>query len=284
MTQTIFEAYNGCKNKLESAGIEDYVFESKQIIKHVTGYTNIQILNKFAERLTEFQQKSLDSIIEKRVMRYPLQYIFGEWEFYGRKFLVGNGVLIPRADTETVIDECLELLKDNETPDILDLCSGSGCIGITLALEKKKSRVDLVEKYCEAVNYIEKNIKLNNAHNANVFSGDIYEGIMSDKSYDVIVSNPPYISADDMAALSEEVKYEPDTALYGGEDGLMFYRAITDIYKNCLKTNGKIVFEVGIGQAHSVALILKEQKFSDIGIKKDLNGIERVVFGTVNKI
>ena len=284
MTQTIFEAYNGCKNRLESAGIEDYVFESKQIIKRVTGYTNIQILNKFAERLTEFQQKNLDGIIEKRVMRYPLQYIFGEWEFYGRKFFVGNGVLIPRSDTETVIDVCLEMLKENETAGILDLCAGSGCIGITLALEKNKSRVDLVEKYCEAVNYIEKNIKLHNARNAKVFSGDIYEGIMSDKSYDIIVSNPPYVSAEDMEGLSEEVKYEPDTALYGGDDGLMFYRAITDIYKNSLKTGGKIVFEVGIGQAESVALILKENGFCDIGIKKDLNEIERVVFGTVNKI
>ncbi len=282
MTQTIFEAYNTCKNKLENAGIEDYVFESKQIIKRVTGYNNTQILSNFADRLTEFQQKSLDEIIEKRIMRYPLQYIFGEWEFYGRKFKIGGGVLIPRADTETAVETALELLKDTKNPDILDLCSGSGCIGITLALEKKESRVYLAEKYDEAVNYINKNISLNKVKNATVVCGDIYEGVLSENKYDMIISNPPYISADDMEQLPTEVKYEPATALYGGEDGLMFYRAITDIYRNSLKTNGKLVFEVGIGQAESVSLILKEQGFCDIGIKKDLSEIDRVVFGTVN--
>ena len=101
---TIFEAYNDCKKQLEKAGIEDYVFESKQIIKHVTGYTNAQILTKYTQLLTKFQQDNLTAIIKQRLIRYPLQYILRRWNFFGREFFVGPGVLIPRSDTETLID------------------------------------------------------------------------------------------------------------------------------------------------------------------------------------
>ena len=277
---TIFESYNNCKKELEKAGIEDYVFESKQIIKHITGYSNSQILQKYTEQLTEFQENNLTVIIKQRLIRYPLQYILGRWNFFGREFFVGPGVLIPRSDTETVMDVCLEFIKGKEKADVLDLCAGSGCIGITIKGECPKSQVTLVEKFDEAISYTQKNAKHNNI-DVKIVKGDVLEGCECENKYDLIVSNPPYITAEDMKALQPEVQFEPKTALEGGEDGLLFYRAITEKYKNSLKENGVLVFEVGINQSESVKEILRENGFKDISSRKDLNDIERVVFGTV---
>lgn len=280
---TIFESYNNCKKELEKAGIEDYVFESKQIIKHITGYSNAQILQKYTEQLTEFQENNLTVIIKQRLIRYPLQYILGRWNFFGREFFVGPGVLIPRSDTETVMDVCLEFIKGKEKADVLDLCAGSGCIGITIKGECPKSQVTLVEKYDEAISYTQKNAKHNNI-DVKIVKGDVLEGCECENKYDLIVSNPPYITAEDMKSLQPEVQFEPKTALDGGEDGLLFYRAITEKYKNSLKENGVLVFEVGINQSQSVKEILRENGFKDISSRKDLNDIERVVFGTVQAI
>lgn len=277
----IFEAYNSTKRALENAGIEDYVFESKQIIKHITGFSSAEILMNYTNKLSDFQSNNLTAIIKQRELRYPLQYIFGEWSFYGRDFYVGPGVLVPRADTETLIEVCTDYLNDKENPKILDLCAGSGCIGITLAKEKAGSDCLMIEKYPEAMRYAEKNIVRNKAENAKVLAGDIFEGTASGEKYDLIVSNPPYIAENDTEEVSPETKYEPETALIGGEDGLKFFKAITENYKGSLKQDGMICFEVGIGQAEKVKEILKAAGFADIGAKKDLNGICRAVYATL---
>jgi len=278
---TIFKAYNNTKKNLEAAGIEDYVFEAKQIIKHITGFSNSQILMNYTQELTEFQQNNLIALIKQRELRYPLQYIFGEWSFYGNTFYVGPGVLVPRADTETLIDKCIEFLKTTNQPEVLDLCAGSGCIGITIAKEIPESKVKMVEKYDEAKRYAEKNIQFNKTGNAEVVTGDVLNGDCSDGKYDLIVSNPPYISAEEMNIISPETKYEPETALFGGEDGLKFYRAITENYKDSLKPNGMMAFEVGIHEFSAVSDIMKKAGFKNLGFIKDLNEIERVVFGTL---
>lgn len=283
MAKTIFEAYNSCKKELAEIGIEDSIFEAKQIIKHITGYSNTQILMKYNERLTEFQENNLTAIMKQRQVRYPLQYIIGEWGFFGRSFFVGPGVLIPRQDTETLIDVCLEYLDGKEKPDILDLCAGSGCIGITLAGEKQDSKVTMVEKYKEAIFYAEKNLAHNKISNADVVEGDIFEGA-ADKKYDLIVSNPPYIPKKDMQTVSPEVHFEPETALIAGEDGLDFYRAIIKNYKNSLKAGGMLAFEVGIGQAQSVLELMSAAGFADTGVRNDAADIQRVVFGTLAQV
>ena len=274
----IFEAYNSTKKALNSAGIEDFVFEAKQIIKHITGLSSSEILMNYTNKLSEFQSNNLTAIIKQRELRYPLQYIFGEWSFYGRDFYVGPGVLVPRADTETVIEVCLDFLKGRKEPKILDLCAGSGCIGITLAKEKEDSTCIMIEKYPEAMRYAERNITRNNAENARVIAGDIFENTGAEEKYDLIVSNPPYIAENGVEEVSPETKYEPETALMGGTDGLEFYRAITENYKGSLRQNGMLCYEVGIGQADAVKEILKTAGFADIGAKKDLNGIERAVY------
>lgn len=275
---TIFEAYNSTKKKLEAAGIEDYVFEAKQIIMHITGFTPSQILTDYNKKLTEFQENNLIALIHQREVRYPLQYIFGYWDFYGRPFKVGPGVLIPRADTETVVEHCLSLLENAENPKILDLCAGTGCIGITLALEKPTSNVTLVEKYDEAIRYAWENIRINEAINTTALKGDVFESNDFDGvCFDLIVSNPPYIPEDEMKFTSKEVEFEPKTALLAEDEGLEFYKAIIKNYKRNLKVGGSLCFEVGFKQAEKVKALLKANGFGNIEIKNDLNGIGRSV-------
>lgn len=277
---TIFEAYNSTKKKLEAAGIEDFVFEAKQIIKHITGLSSPQILTNYNNKLTIFQQNNLTAILRQREIRYPLQYIFGEWDFYGRSFYVGPGVLVPRADTETVVEEALSFLKGRNGGRVLDLCAGSGCIGITLAAECPESQVFMIEKYEEALRYAKKNTERNQLSNVTALQGDVLAGDgVSKEGYDLIISNPPYIPENEMNIISPETKFEPETALIANDGGLEFYKAITNNYKESLKSGGMLCFEVGINESKAVSEILEKADFSNVTVKKDLNGIERAVWG-----
>ena len=277
---TIFNAYNSIKGELKNAGIEDSVFEAKQIIKYVTGYNNNQILMNYQNDLSDFELSNLQIIMKQRLDRYPLQYILGKWDFFGRSYKVGPGVLVPRPDTETVIETCLDIIGEEENAEVLDLCAGTGCIGITIACERKNSNVTLVEKYEEAARYLRENIK-NADGNAKLVTGDIFEFAGADKKYDLIVSNPPYVSEEDMESLPPEVKFEPQTALYGGEDGLLFYRAIASGYKDSIKSGGSLVFEIGYNEGEAAKDILLSLGYKDVKIKKDYSENDRVVFGTV---
>lgn len=276
---TIFTAYNNAKKELKEAGIDAFGFEARQIIRHITGYDNSAIMAKYAEQLTPFQQTMYNDVLRRRKERYPLQYILGEWSFYGIDFYVGEGVLVPRADTETLVDYGLEFLKGKENAEVLDLCSGSGCIAVAVA-KNSEAKVDAVEKYDTAYGYLEKNIERNKAQ-VMAIKDDVYTFNPS-KKYDLILSNPPYISADEMEIIDEETSHEPDTALYGGEDGLTFYRFIAKEYKKHLKSGGALGFEVGFKQSETVKAILSEQGYKNIGTKTDMDGIQRVVFGTVD--
>ena len=274
---TIFEAYNTTKQKLQKAGIEDYVFEAKQIIKHITGRSSTEILTQYNKKLSEYEENNLIALIHQREVRYPLQYIFGKWSFYGSQFFVGPGVLVPRADTETLIDEALDYLKQRQNAKVLDLCAGSGCIGITLAKERKESQVFLLEKYDEALYYLNKNIELNGCENTEALKGDVLKGDLNDGEYDLIVSNPPYVRESEMADISPETKFEPETALKALDDGLEFYKAIIKNYTKSLKVGGMIIFEFGINEAKKIAEILKASGYGNIEIKNDLNGKPRVI-------
>jgi len=223
----------------------------------------------------------ISDIVKKRSSGYPLQYILGEWEFYGFKFLVGEGVLIPRQDTETLVEYIISVANSIKNPRILDLCSGSGCIAITLEKMLPNSTVCAVEFSKEALNYLTQNIKLNNS-NVTVFEGDVLNKDFTNyfENFDIIVSNPPYLTKNDICNLQEEVKHEPNLALFGGDDGLQFYTSISKIWKKCLKQNGIISYEIGIGQENDVANILLNNGFTDIQTIRDLTGIIRVVSAT----
>lgn len=276
--QTIFYLYNETKKALAAAGITPANFEAKQIIRYVTGYTNSEILSRYNEQLSPLKITALNSIVNRRLQHYPLQYILGEWSFYGLDFYVGEGVLIPRADTEALVETALDFLKDKREAVALDLCSGSGCVAVAISKNACVS-VDAVEKYEAAYEYLEKNIK-RNAANVTPILADVFD-FVPDKKYDIIVSNPPYISAAGMDIIDEETTHEPDSALYGGEDGLIFYHTIANRYRKFLKNGGMLAVEIGFDQASSVSKILKLNGYKNVGVKKDYGENDRVVFGTV---
>ncbi len=277
--KTIFRAYNETKERLAAAGIEDFGFEARVILRHVTGFDNKKILLNYNTELTAFQSARLRDIVTRRTARYPLQYILGEWQFYGRTFKVGDGVLIPRQDTETLVETALSLIKDKKAPRIADLCAGTGAIGITLALERADGEVTLVEKYDAPFEYLKKNANLLGAKNATLIKADALCGEIEGE-YDLIVSNPPYVSIADMTALQPEVRFEPQEALCPGEDELLFYKAISRGAKTSLKGGGALCFEVGYNQADRVKEIMEADGFKALETVKDLSGTDRVVFGT----
>ncbi len=276
---TVFSAYNYTKKALQAAGIESFIFEAKQIIRYVTGYSNRQIMDKYQEPLDDIKEALLISVVRQRCTRYPLQYILGEWSFFGYDFAVGEGVLCPRPDTEVLVETALELGGEK----IADLCAGTGCVGITLGLKNPQSKVLCVEKYEKAFSYLERNIEKNGADNVTASLCGI-ETPRDDMKFDLIVSNPPYISKAQMAIIDEETKNEPETALYGGEDGLDYYKIILEKWKPLVESGGHIAVEIGIGMEDAVTKLFHKAGLTDIKTREDYSGIKRVVYGTVDNI
>lgn len=219
--------------------------------------------------------------LDKRKQRFPIQYIIGKRSFYEYDFVVGEGVLIPRPETEMLVEQALKFINDNNIsePIIFDLCSGSGCVGISIALALPCAKVYLFEKSDQALEYIKKNIALNNAANVTVIECDIFDGIpQSLPCPDVIVSNPPYIPTGDISKLESEVKKEPVMALDGGDDGLDFYRCICDKWICVINKSVFYALEFGINQSEDIAKIFSRVT-ARTDILKDFNGIDRVVCG-----
>lgn len=261
---------------MEKAGLDDADFDTMCMFQDVLDEKNP--LFEPDEAVNDEMQAMLRKMTEKRCGGYPLQYILGTWEFYGYPFRVGEGVLIPRPDTETLIEQVIAICREKgmTSPKIADLCSGSGCIAITLKKEIPGADVTAVELSKEALGYLRENVRLNSA-DVNIIEGDVLkkDTVRMLKGLDIIVSNPPYLTAQDMRELQSEVRCEPVLALFGGNDGLGFYRAITELWRPALKTGGFIAYEFGMGQHEQVTEILRQDGFNDIRLKKDLGGIIR---------
>ena len=249
---------------LQGGGIEDAELEAKWILEDAVS----------AEQAKE--------IAVRRAEHEPLQYLLGKWEFYGLTMFVGEGVLIPRADTETLVDAVLSRVRDRAGQQIADLCTGSGCIALALAANMPQTQFAGIDISEQALAYAEKNKAYNNMQNASFVRVDVLAAETAAQYHDLaaIVCNPPYLTAEDMQHLQEEVRHEPETALYGEEDGLHFYREITRIWKGSLCAGGLLAFETGCTQGKAAAAILAENGFTGIEIRRDLNGMERVVLGT----
>lgn len=226
-------------------------------------------------------EAALRAECEKLNSGYPLQYILGEWDFYGLTFKVGEGVLIPRADTEISVETALELVKDNAKPKIADFCAGSGAIALAMASQLKDCEIYAVELFDEAYGYLTQNIaQLDKNNFVKAVKADVLGDISAlPNGLDIIVSNPPYITADEMKELSDEVRCEPETALFGGDDGLKFYRAIAESAKILLNDGGWLVFEAGWKQAQDIKNIIEQNGFTDISSAYDMGGIERCIYG-----
>ena len=258
---------------LSEAGIANSSNEARWLLESLTGVKAGKLLLSADEETGEEQTGKYLSMIKERISGRPLQYIIGRWDFYGREFYVGEGVLIPRPETEQLVEIALDYLKDKEKPAVLDLCAGTGCIGLTLAKERADSFVTLVEKYDEALGFLKRNAEKLGAENVRTVRGDILNPAdIPQGGYDLIVSNPPYVPAAEIPSLEPEVLREPATALDGGEDGLDFYYAISEISRRL--GNCPVLVECGEGQEQAICGM-----FSSSRVYEDFNSINRFVFG-----
>ena len=236
------------------------------------------LLGKLDREPTLNERERLGEMVARRISGEPLQYIIGEWEFYGLELKVGEGVLIPRADTETLVDTALRLVRSTEKPKILDLCSGTGCVALAIKSKRTDAEVSALELYPEAFKILRENIaRYGGVHavNADALSEDIAANF---RDLDLITANPPYLTSEDMSNLQREVTKEPATALFGGKDGLDFYRGLSRIWRTVLRDGGHIAFEIGFGQENDVIDILRSQGYKNIGAERDLTGKVRVVY------
>lgn len=269
------QLFEQCVGMLAKNGIDSADFDTLCIFQDILCEQNP--LFKPLEAVPLDTERKIIQFAEKRSDGYPLQYILGEWEFYGYKFRVNENVLIPRPDTETLIEQVLEICRKNniKSPKIADLCSGTGCVGITLKKQIPAADVYSFEISEKAVELIKKNAEINNAE-IHIINGDVCSEKTVNQTgiFDIAVCNPPYLTQNDMDTLQKEVTFEPSLALFGGEDGLDFYRKITPLWKKALP-DGWLCYEFGFGQHGDVEKILKDNGFTDITLARDTQNIIR---------
>ena len=272
------------RRSLRQAGIEAATLEARELVCFAAGKDKARLLRDGALYASPEVEEAAWALARRRLAGEPVAYLIGEWEFYGLPLDISESVLIPRPDTETLAEAAIDWLRQQEAPRVLDLCAGSGCLGLAIASQVKDARVVLGEWSDGALKICRQNVRRNSL-TARVVPMQADAREKPEKSlgeFRCIVSNPPYIPRADIETLDTSVKdYEPHLALDGGEDGLDFYRSISEKWKEALAPGGRLYFEVGIGQADNVLRIMRTQGFGDIQVVKDHHDIPRVVFGTL---
>lgn len=258
---------------LAAAGIEDPELEAGVLLEDIGGQSPAAIQLAPEAEMPAEKAAAVARAAQRRSGGYPLQYIIGSWDFYGRRFACGEGVLIPRAETELLCECVIKYFAKRPAPRIVDLCSGTGCIAITLAKEIPDAKVAAVELYDGAMKYLERN----NAAFGGCISAVQGNALVPFGEFDCVVSNPPYVAAAEMPTLQREVLAEPETSLLGGEDGLDFYRAIAKNWYDRIASGGFIAFEIGEAQGRAVEAILKENGYYGVSVWEDYAGLDRIV-------
>lgn len=273
----IREALNKGSNILKESDIEYFKEDALELLSVILNTDKINIILNGEESLEEEKEQQYFNFIKRRSEKEPLKYITGYADFFGLVLKVKNGVLIPRVDTETLVEEVISI--EREKKNILDMCCGSGAIGIALAKNIKDVTVTLVDISKIAEEVTKENICRLEVDNAKFIHSNLFENIDSNK-FDVIVSNPPYIRTDVIDTLMEDVKdYEPHLALDGGKDGLYFYNKITKEAITHLSEGGYLCYEIGYDQGDEVRKLMENQGFKNARIIKDLAGNDRVAIG-----
>lgn len=276
---------------LTGYGIEESPREAELILRNCMGVERVAFYRDNPV-LSDTQWEGVKRVLKRRKEREPLQYILGYVDFYGLRINVGPGVLIPRPETELIVEEVIKTVKhgasgaDNagqslrctpHTLRILDLCTGSGCLALALAKQFGNAKVWAVDCSEKTLDYAEENAKANNIKNVIFLKGDLYEPVRG-KTFDIIVSNPPYIRKAALGGLAPEIRdWEPLEALDGGDDGLEFYRRILSCSADHLADDGFVVFELGQGEAGEVAKNAEEKGLRPASVVRDSAGIERVL-------
>ena len=284
MAITYNNLYLDIRQQLRSAGIEAATLEARELVCFGTGKSREDLARDGGLYASPELERQVRSLVDRHLAGEPVAYLIGEWEFYGLPLDISPDVLIPRPDTEVLAQQAIDYVRGLGECRVLDLCAGSGCIGLAVASQAPQARVVLGEFSVAALNVCRQNIRRNGLTGRVVpMQADARE--KPEKSlgeFQCIVSNPPYIPRAAIAGLDVSVRnYEPHLALDGGEDGLDFYQTISGLWKEALVPGGKLFFEVGIGQADTVLRIMRAHGFGDIQVEKDRNGIPRVVFGTL---
>ncbi len=274
----IYEVLKQGVRVLEEHKIPDAEFDALCLLEKAFDFNrNLYYFNKLNDADVNKSEVFL-SYVSRRISGEPLQYILGKWEFMTGEFYVGDGVLIPRQDTEILVETVAEYIKTHNVKTIVDLCAGSGCIGISLAMMFPEIEVFSIELSDKAFYYLEKNIELNEVENVKAINGDIVNGLayFGIEDIDILVSNPPYIETEEIKTLSVEVQNEPFMALDGGKDGYFFYKIIKEKWLSLMKKESFAVFECGENQAGNLAEIFSDIS-TDTKIVNDLNDVQRVV-------
>ena len=270
------EALREVEARLTAAGCPDADFDAGELFRLVTGQDS-----RLADRpLTAEQAAKLEALTARRATREPLQYLCGSWPFLDFELAVGPGVLCPRADTEVVAEAAAQMLAGVQAPKVLDLCAGTGCLGLGVKRFCPEADVTCVEKSPEAFRYLKKNaVSALKQGTARAVEGDLFnywQGL-PEGELDLIVSNPPYLTAAEMQQLQPEVAREPAMALEAGEDGLVFYRALAEHYQNALRPGGALALEIGWQQREAVTALLAANGWVDIACRKDYGGNDRCI-------
>ena len=282
MVKKYSQLYLEAKKALSTAeDAQDAGILARQLLCHASGKTQEQILADREQYAGDAVCRAMEVLTNRALDGEPLAYILGQWEFYGLKLFINKNVLIPRDDTCAVTDLAISqaLLLDND-PRILDLCTGSGCIGLAIASRIKDARVTLADISRDALAVAKKNTAANHlsARVSCVQSNALEKPSPFLGKFDLIVSNPPYITAEEMLHLPKSVAdFEPHLALHGGEDGLDFYRGIVENYTESLKPGGYLCFEFGMGQGDAVCQLLQNNGYIILERSRDYNNRERAV-------
>ena len=287
MAITYNNLYLDTRQRLRRAGVEAAQLEAREILCYAADKTREQFFRDSSLYISSEVEKRVESLVQRRLAGEPVAYIIGEWEFYGLPLDLSRDVLIPRSDTEVLAERAIALARAaGEGARVLDLCAGSGCVGLAVASQVPTCRVVLADVSEAALRLCKQNVRRNglNARVTCVLADALESPSSSLWDFDVIACNPPYIPTGDLPGLDVSVRdYEPWLALDGGEDGLKFYRAIAGKWNSALRLGGTLLFEVGMGQAPDVELILGMNGYENVQTFQDTRGIWRVVEGTANR-
>ena len=284
MPTTYNNLYLDIRKQLKDAGYPGAQLEARELVCAGSGKSREELFRDAQLYVTPEVEASIMKLVNRHLAGEPVAYLIGEWEFYGLPLDISEAVLIPRPDTEVLASEAIDFVKTQGKCRVLDLCAGSGCIGLAIAANAPECRVLLGEISEGAIRVCRQNIRRNSlTGQVSVMGMDALQPPPRTLGeFQCIVSNPPYIPLSDMETLDHSVKdYEPHLALFGGEDGYDFYTAIIRHWKKALVVGGRLYFEVGIGQADTVLRMMRAEGFGDINIVPDGQGIPRVVYGTL---
>ena len=284
MATTYNNLYMDIRQQLRTAGVQASTLEARELVCFASGKTRQQLQRDGQLYVPPAVEEQARALVRRHLAGEPGAYLIGEWEFYGLPLDIDRQVLIPRADTETLVDCALPFLRGQAGSRVLDLCAGSGCIGLAVASQVADCRVTLGDISEGALRICRQNIRRNDLSDrvAPLQVNAMAAPPRQLGTYDCILCNPPYIPTGDIAGLDVSVRdFEPHDALDGGEDGLDFYRAVSSLWREALHTGGMLFFEVGIGQADDVLRIMRSFGFGDLEITPDPAGIPRVVQGVL---